>query len=241
MSTDFGGPIRQAVIGPSEGDRFLFSGAPVEFDPSIAVFKDHFFDFNSVATTGRWSVVKDTGATVALVDGHGGVLALTSTATTDNDGASINTAKNMITLSSSNKVWFEASVKWATVAELDSLVGFCSKPSSFTNPEDVLAENNILAFVVADGSASLKVQSRVEGTGAVTAPTTSVTLTDDTYVRLGIYWNGTTAYMFKDRVVIHTFTSVPSVDMQLSLFSLSGQATGTQKMTVDYVYLATAV
>lgn len=239
--TSLGGPVTQATIAPNEGVRFGFSGAPVDYDPDFVVIKDHFTCFDSEATHGNWLVVKDSGAAVAVSDAHGGVLTLTSAATTENDGATVASVKEIVKLTSATKVWFEARVKWANVGQLDSIVGFTTRPGTFDDPEDVLSENDIFGFVVADGSASLNVQNKVGGSGSAVAPTNAVTLVDDTWVRLGIYWDGTRGWMLKDRVVVHTFTSAPTTEMQIVLFSLSGVNTGTQVMSVDSVYFATNI
>ena len=83
MATHFKGPILYSSA------RKGLENLQVGVWPDQAVFLD---DFTGIAidTTNDWTVVKDSGATVAIsADTATGVVALTSAATTDNDGASI--------------------------------------------------------------------------------------------------------------------------------------------------------
>ncbi len=74
----------------------LFSSARASLEnlkqsmwPDQFTYMDDFYE-GAVDTTLKWTIVKDSGASAAIVaDATGGEIALTSTATTENDGASI--------------------------------------------------------------------------------------------------------------------------------------------------------
>ena len=71
---------------------------------NIAMWNDQFIQFDDyyqVHTTLRWTIVKDSGASAAIVaDATGGEIALTSSATTENDGASIQGKQEIFSLPS---------------------------------------------------------------------------------------------------------------------------------------------
>ncbi len=86
MATHFTGPI---LFAGKDGNRKWFENLPIDKNPDYVVYMD---DFTGVAldNTNDWTVVKDSSATAALgADAESGTLVLTSQATTDNDGASV--------------------------------------------------------------------------------------------------------------------------------------------------------
>ena len=86
MATHHNTPVLYS--GYASGYKDLLS-QPIALNPDYFTYVDDFLGI-AVDTTNDWTVVKDSGATVAIVaDTVGGELGLTSAGTTDNDGASI--------------------------------------------------------------------------------------------------------------------------------------------------------
>ena len=86
-----------------------------------------------------------------------GEINLTSAATTDNDGASIQGKQEFFSLPSTagNKLYYETRVKMSDVDQMDVLVGLTE--TFTTNPENALASANIIGFLLTDGSAVIQV------------------------------------------------------------------------------------
>jgi hypothetical protein len=103
MTVHFTGPV---LFAGKDGQRKWFADLPVSNNPDYVVYMD---DFTGIAIdkTNDWTELKDTNATVAIgADVLGGVVVLTSEATTDNDGASIQ-GNEIFAVAADRDVWFE--------------------------------------------------------------------------------------------------------------------------------------
>ena len=149
MATHFKGPV-------------LFSSASAFENLKMSMWPDqftYFDDFNQGAldATHNWTIVKDSGASAAVVaDSLSGEVNLTSANTTDNDGASIQAKQESFALptSAGKKLYFETRVKISDATQTDFLVGFTE--TFATNPEAALLSSNVIGFVKVDGSAIVK-------------------------------------------------------------------------------------
>lgn len=202
-------------------------------------------DFNTGAVdeTNDWTIIKDAGAAVAVSDSATGELTLTSAATTDDDGASIQQKLETFSTPSivGDSVWVETRIKNSTVAQSDLIVGLTE--TFTTNPEDMFASSNLIAFVLTDGSAVIGGATEAADTATlVTLDTTLSTLTDDTFVTLGFkFTKGNTTdkvefYINRKFAGVST-TNIPAstVLLKLGVASISGDATGTRVTTLDYI------
>ena len=118
----FTGPI---LFAGRNNEKKWFENLPIDKNPDYVVYFDDFDRIGFDSNTGhRWTVVKDSGASVAIAaDQLNGLVNLNSTATTDNDGASIQ--KNEIFQVQSNKdLWFETKVRTSDVTDTDLCFGF---------------------------------------------------------------------------------------------------------------------
>lgn len=200
--------------------------------PNLHRFHD---DFNGVAidATNAWTVIKDAGATAGIVaDTAGGELALTSTATTENDGASIQ--GNEVWLPATNRViGLEWRIKIATAAQIDAFIGL--GVNFATDPEAALIAANRIGFQIDDGSAVIL--CKTESGGTETSNSSTISAVDATYIRLGLLIEGTGSVKFYvDRILRRTHTTnIPATELALAAAQISGQATGTQALTIDYV------
>ena len=132
----------------------LFSSARASLEnlkqsmwPDQFTYMDDFYE-GAVDTTLKWTIVKDSGATAAIVaDATGGEIALTSAATTENDGASIQGKHEIFSLptTAGDSIWFETRIKTSDADQMDVLVGLTE--TFATNPENALASSNIIGFL----------------------------------------------------------------------------------------------
>jgi len=127
-NTHFSGPV-------------TFSGArPTLQNLNIGTWPDqtrYMDDFTGIFfdATNDWTVVKDTSAAVAIqADALNGVVDLTSQATTDNDGASIQGNEIWgLPSTAGQKLYFEARFQMSDVDQMDMFIGvtenFASAPA----------------------------------------------------------------------------------------------------------------
>ena len=229
MSTKLSGPV--VDVGEDVG-RGWFLNLPVQYNPDYVVLFD---DFEMVAVNGTndWTVVKDSGASVAIeADIQHGVLDLSSTATTDNDGASIQ-GNEIFAAQVGKNLWFEAYVKLHDANDCDMFVGLCENFA--TDPEACLLASNRIGFQVTEGDAALLCKS--EATDAENSTDSQQNAADGTWVRLGFHLYSTThIYYYVNRVLVATHTSdIPTANMTPAFFALSGSATGTFVNRLDYI------
>ena len=238
MATHFKGPV-------------LFSNASAFENLKMSMWPDqftYFDDFNQGAldATHNWTIVKDSSASAAVVaDSLNGEVNLTSTATTDNDGASIQAKQESFALptTAGNKLYFETRVKISDATQTDFLVGFTE--TFATNPENALLSSNVIGFVKVDGSAIVKGTTESGDTQTLVefADTTKSTMENDTYVTLGLVatkndsTNKVQFYINRNLVGTST-TNIPTANMKVMAMSVSGDATGTKVTTIDYIMAA---
>ena len=241
MATHFKGPILYSSA------RKGLENLQVGVWTNQAVFLD---DFTGIVidATNDWTVVKDSGATVAITaDAATGVLALTSQATTDNDGASIQ-GNEIFQLPSTagEKLFFESRFFASTTAgsgvgQMDIWVGLTENFA--TNPENAFLATNRIGFQLDDGSSLTRLISESGGTETETELAAAYNLTDDTYVTLGfIATKGTstdTVQFYYNRQLVGTHTTnVPTALLTPAMVEITGDATGTKSMSIDYIMAA---
>ena len=209
---------------------------PISINPDFFEISDDFVGivFNS---TNDWTVVKDSGATVALVaDAIGGELALTSTATTDNDGASIQ-GNEVFAVATDKNIYFQTRLKCTDADQTDLCAGLTVNFAS--NPEAMLTAADRIVFQVDDGNASILCITEKDGTE--TSTDSGIDLVDATYIILAFSVNGTGAvkfYINSTLVATHGTNINDDENMTVAAMSLSGNATGTRVTTLDYIIAA---
>lgn len=230
-NTRFSGPVLYSganTAAPFAG----MAEMPITINPAYFSIVDDFVGV-AIDTTNDWTVVKDSSATVAIVaDTVGGEVALTSAATTDNDGASIQ--GNEIFLPASGKnMYFSTRVKNTKVAQSDLCFGFTVNFA--TNPENMLTAADRIVFQVDDGDASIL--CKTESGGTETSTDSGVDMVDDTYIVLSIaVENANTVRFFINGAVVATHTTnIPTTEMTVAAMSLSGDNLGTRATTLDYI------
>jgi hypothetical protein len=203
---------------------------PMSINPDYYCIED---DFVYELDTG-WTVVKDSGAAVAIVaDTVGGELAITSAATTDNDGGSVQ-GNEIFAVATDKNMFFQTRIKNNDVDQSDICVGFTVNFA--TNPEAMLTAADRIVFQVDDGDASINCITEKDGTATTTD--SGVDMADDTYVKLGIACSGTgkVEFFINDKLVATHSTNIPDDEnLAIAAMSLSGSASGTRATTIDYL------
>jgi hypothetical protein len=194
-------------------------------------FHTYFEDFDYY-NAANWTVTEtQAGATQALTDGDGGLLLLTNTAA-DNDLVALQKVGESYRFASGKKLFFEGRFKVSNATESDVVMGL---QITDTTPLDV---SDGVFFLKSDGSTTISLLVEKNGT----ATTTSVgTLADDTYIRLGFYYDGNSSIQaFVNGTYVATSATtnlVDDEDLTISFALQNGNAVA-RTMTVDYVYVA---
>ena len=209
---------------------------PISINPDFFEISDDFVGIVLNATN-TWTVVKDSGASVAIIaDTTGGEVTLLSTATTDNDGASIQ-ANEIFAVAEAKDIFFETRIKCSTVAQTDICVGLTVNFA--TNPEAMLTAADRIVFQVDDGDASIL--CKTEKSGTETSTDSGIDMVDATYIVLGFSVNGTGSVQFfinGSIVATHTTNIVDDENLTVAAMSLSGNASGTRATDLDYIIAA---
>jgi len=229
MTTSFRAPITYAGTGAYKAFRGLTQ--TVNLDQTVI-----FDDFTGVALDGTndWTVVKDSGASAAIsADAVNGILALTSAATTDNDGSSIQ-GNEIFAVEAGRTMWFQTKLQSSDADDQDVCAGFTVNFA--TNPEAMLTAADRIVFQVDDGDGSILCKTEKDGTE--TSTDSGVDLADATDVELAIIVEGTGIVEFyingKLRAT-HTANIPDDENLTVGIMQLSGSNTGTKSVSVDYV------
>lgn len=233
MAVHFTGPV---LFTGKNSPGPWWTDQPVSNNADYVSYMD---DFTGIAldATNDWTVVKDSGATVAIVaDTVNGEVAITSTATTDDDGGSIQ-GNEIFAIQTGKSVWFETRIKCNDADQTDLCFGLTVNFA--TNPEAMLTAADRIVFQVNDGNASIL--CKTEKNGTETSTDSGIDLVDDTYIRLGFWANSTGSVQFfvnRQLVATHTTNIPDDENLAIGAMSVSGSATGTRATTIDYLFCA---
>lgn len=223
----------------TSGPRAPYSNAPVSFDMDYVVEKWDFIRGLDVSST-DWLTVKDASATAAVgADASCGSVVLSSAATTDDDGASIQSIQECYQLTTGKKLWLEMLVQTSDATQSEHFFGL--SVAFATNPEAVLSAANRVGFAKVDGSTSCLISCVSSAAGTTQTVDTGKVWVAATNKRLNMYWDGAGKLNFYvDREYVGQLTSgIPTATaMAIALYHLSGDASGTKTSTIDYVAVA---
>ena len=230
MAVHFTGPV---LYAGKDGQRQWFENLPVANNPDYLMYMD---DFTGIAldTTNDWTLIKDSSATAALgADAENGTLVLTSQATTDNDGASVQ-GNEIFALSTTRDIWFETKL-FITDAEGDAMDVCVGLTVNFaTNPEAMLTAADRIVFQIDDGDSNIDCVTEKDGTATTTD--SGIDIVSGTSVTLGFHVKGTGSVEFfvnRNKVATHTANLPDDENLAIGAMELSGSATGTKSMTID--------
>jgi len=226
--TSFSGPLHYAT---SPGKPYLL-GAPLTFNPDYFSVHHDFADGMAMATS--FTVIKDTGAAVAVSPGQG--LLITSAATTDDDGGSFQTITLPFQPTANKRINFWARAKLSDATQSEMMIGLTE--AFVTNPEAMLTAAEHIAFTKADGTTAVVAVNEADGTQTASTTTTAKVMADDTFMDFGFVVNGTTSidyWINGTWVANHTANINSDEAMALGFYHISGVATGTKTATVAYI------
>jgi len=193
--------------------------------PNVAKIIDHFNQtpFDGADTPAATTVtLVEAGAgesTVALEAGADSGVLLITTDAADNDGVSIQWKGEAFKLSGSNPCYFGARLKLSEVIQSDILVGLCITDTALLG-----GMTDGAYFRKVDASA---VMSAVLEKDSAETTATALTMVDDTYVFLEIYYDGTSVHFYVNGVELTLLaqTNLPNDEwLTPSIEVLTGEA-----------------
>lgn len=226
-------PVSQALIDPSR----------------YALFQDHFFDLNVVATTGKWVVTKD-GAVVGSVLDRAGGWAQIITDANDNDEFYLASIGESWLFQVAKKLWFEAKVEVTEAATnaANWIVGLTDANGAnalLDNGAGPAASYSGAVFFKVDGSLVLQFETSNAGTQVTNA--TAGTVVSGAAVRVGFayeYNDGVTGYVtpYVDGVAgtRHSITIASLTEMNAIIGVKAGTA-AAQALKVDYIQIVAEI
>ena len=212
-NTHFSGPILFSGKGNSKG---WFENLPIDRNPDYMVYMD---DFTGVTldNTNDWTVVKDSGASAAIAAD----------------------VVEIFAVASGRDIWFETKIT-PTDAEGDAMDICIGLTVNFaTNPEAMLTAADRIVFQVDDGDSNIDCITEKDGTATTTD--SGIDIASGTAVTLGIHVKSTGSVEFfvnRAKVATHTDNIPDDENLALGAMELSGSATGTKSMNIDYMFAA---
>jgi hypothetical protein len=232
-------PIEGILAGRVDG-MFLFNDFCNQM-PVAAGAEAQYSDVMGFADTGG------TGVDAALLGG-----ALTLSSDGDNEGAGIRTPTQCFQISQDlGELWYEARIKKSTIAATKhgAFLGFIDEQALADNipivdAGDLMDANLVGFFLDEDNTTGVDTVYKANGITAVTVKADAVTIAADTFVKLGMHFDGAALLTFyADGVPLADTKAIPNAtgtdfpaDVRLGLvFSvLNATATTPGSSTIDW-------
>ena len=207
--------------------------------PDWLVVREDFIRESSsiVPDTMSFDVIKDSSASsICEADQAGGVLLMSSAATTDNDGNLVQSINEFVLPTSGKRFAFSCEIKGADADQQDVFVGLAQRAA--TNPENTLTASNRIGFQINDEDASILLKS--EASDLETSKDSESDLADATWVKLSFYYDGSgrVTYYINDSAVGSISSNIPATELAVALFQLSGNNSGTHTLRVRRLRVA---
>lgn len=224
-------PTTNFPEGISTGDQggpFGFYTHPDETDQHA-----YFDDFNAY-TSGSWTITVVGTSTPALVSGDGGILGITTSATSA-DSTFLQRTIPSFTFETGKPAWFAARFKVSTLATT-AVIGL---QVIDTTPLDV-TDGIYFLSTTTTGAVTLVVRKNAT-TGSTTLAVGS--LVADTYTELAWYWDGKdTVTAYQDKVAKGSVTGVAAAYLPDTIctqsFGVQTDSANARTMSVDYILAA---
>jgi hypothetical protein len=213
-----------------EGHRWLDA-----IGPDVCKFLEDFVGtpFASADTPAAWTVtLVEAGAgesTVALTDGAGGLLLITTDAA-ENDGVNMQVTKEAFKLASGKPCYFGAKFMISDATESDFIVGLCITDTTLLG-----GLTDGVYFRKVDGATDVKFV--IEKDSAETESAALLTAVKDTYMTLEFFFDGTNIDAYVNGVLQTrlAMTNLPDdEELTPSIAFLTGAA-AAKTMTVDWI------
>lgn len=201
--------------------------------PHPALMHQWFNDFDTY-TAGDWTVTEtQAGATQAITDADGGVLALVNSAA-DDDLNAIQLKNETFKWEIGKGFWLRSRFKISDVTEADMIIGAYITD---TSPLASLPSDGIY-FYKADGSTSLLFSVRKNGTSS---SVTMGTLVADTFVIAMAHWDGVQWNVWLDTSPVGTITDTTNVvddeELAVGIAIQNGEAVA-KTLSIDYLLVS---
>jgi hypothetical protein len=227
---------RDADYSPAQGVS-LWESCPqlAALDPGTAfIFLDDFFQYKQVSTdeSGYIATIVQAGAGDAAItstDLAGGVLKIVNDAA-DDDSVELQWNAENFKAVANKPLWFETRVKVSDATQSDLTIGLCITDTSL-----ITAMSDGIYFRKNDGDA--KILTLTEKNATETQTDTGLTMADDTWVKLGFFWDGSASVFFYVDGVLkatHTTNIVDDEELAVSIAFRNGEAVA-KTAYVDYV------
>jgi len=194
----------------------------------------YFNDFNTYVA-GDWTITVVGTSTPALTAGDGGLLAITTSATSG-DSAFLQKTIASFSFETGKPAWFSARFKVSTLATT-AVMGV---QVIDTTPLDVTDGIYFLTTTATGAVTGIVRKNATTGSSSVAVGT----LVADTYTELAWYWDGKdTIAFYQDRVQKGSITGVaanylPDASALAQSFGIQTDSANARTMTVDYVMVA---
>ena len=195
----------------------------------------YFNDFHEYVA-GDWTITTTEAgsgsATEAVTDVQGGGLLITND-DADNDADFFNLKGESFKFVAGKKTFFKARFKVSDATQSDFVMGL---QITDTTP---LAVSDGVYFMKDDGDASL--DFHVEKDGSDTTASAISTVSDDTFLIVGFYYDGKSAikyYVDDSHLGTSVTTNLPDDEELTVSFGIQNGAAAAKTMTVDYIFVS---
>lgn len=232
--TRIGAPL---VFSNGPGETSWLQDLPVHGNPNYAVYYNDFFTAQNYNTTNEFNQVKDAGAAVAIAaDAASGQVTLTSTATTNNDGAYIGLNQENFSLQTNKKVWMSALVKGSLCTAQAMFIGLGA--ATATAPLNGVADTTARVGFELILATTNTVQVKTSDGTTASAVSSGVTMSDNTLTKFDLVWDGagSVSFYINDIFITQKTTNLPAAAVNLTpaFMSVSRSASGTRTGSLDY-------
>ena len=201
-------------------------GSPIA-DPSFFGYATDFIDYDS----NNWTITEVGAGTDLSGDAVGGTLVLTNAAA-DNDRHAFQLGKTngeCFAFAAGKPLWFDARFKVDDVLA-DTMIGLYVTD---TDPEGGVSAGVYFRRLTTATALNLI----IENSSTETVVTTGITMANDTFVNVGIYWDGARLFYTQNRGILGeatVLTNLPSTELRLSFLVQNGTG-AARTMTIDWV------
>lgn len=203
--------------------------------PLPTQYHTYFEDFDTF-TAAEWTITTTEAgagsASEALTDGDGGLLLVTNDAA-DDDADFFQKVGESFLFEAGKKLFFEARFKVSDATQSDVVFGL---QITDTTPLDV---TDGVFFQKDDGDTNI--DFHVEKNNTATSEAAVGTLADDTFVKLGFYYDGVSGvYAIVDGAAVAKVatTNLPDDEALTVSFGIQNGEAAAKTMTVDYIFVA---
>lgn len=210
----------------------IFRNLPVLDPTAVHQFFDDFDHYVAADWTITTTEAGTGSASEALTDADGGVLLVTND-NADNDADFFNKVGESFLFESGKQLFFKARFKVSDATQSDVVIGL---QITDTTPLDV---TDGVFFQKDDGDTNL--DFHVEKDNTATSASAVTTLSDDTYVVVAFYYNGTDEiqYAIDDAIVgTSAVTNLPDDEALTVSFGIQNGEAAIKTMSIDYIFVA---